>query len=149
MSLGTSRPHTASFTLVEKDGKYAFVLRGKACNWMAGYYGLPSGKIEVSEAASAAAIREAEEEISVTVKPENLRYLLTMHRHEEDDLYPEWVDFYFEADEWEGEPHNAEPHMHDQIAWFSLDELPENTIPSVRAALEAIQAGKQFTEYGY
>lgn len=116
---------------------------------MQGFYGLPSGKIEVNEAASAAAIREAKEEVGISIKPGQLRHVLTMHRNDAGNTYQEWVDFFFEATGWEGEAHNAEPYMHDAVAWLALDELPENIIPNVRAALEAIQKGTTFTEFGF
>ncbi|MDZ7744560.1 MAG: NUDIX domain-containing protein [Candidatus Saccharibacteria bacterium] len=149
MSLDSSQPYAASYVLLNKNGKNAFVLRGEGCGWMSGYYGLPSGKIDKNESATVAATREVEEEVDVKIKQEKLRHVLTMHRHEKNDKYPEWVDFYFEADEWEGDVRNSEPHMHDELAWFSSDELPENIIPSVRAALEAIQNDENFTEYGF
>ena len=149
MSFGTSQPHIASYMLIKKDGKYAFVLRGEQTKWMQGYYGLPAGKIEINESASAAAIREAKEEVGITVAPKDLRHVLTMHRNEAENDYPEWVDFFFEADSWEGEVHNAEPHMHESVEWLALEELPENVIPNVHAALEAIQAGDHFTEFGF
>ncbi|QQS18885.1 hypothetical protein IPL68_02385 [Candidatus Saccharibacteria bacterium] len=46
----------------------------------------------------------------------------------------------------EGEPYNAEPHMHDEIAWFCMSELPDNVIPSVRDMLEAIEKGDMYGE---
>lgn len=148
MKYNTARPYIASFVIVRKDNKVAFVLRENT-KWMNGYYGLPSGKIEKSEQSSAAAIREAKEEIGIIVKAEHLKHLITIHRQEPGEIGNEWIDFYFEVAEWEGEPYNAEPHMHSKLAWLDIDNLPENIIPSVRDALLQIKAGKAYGEYGW
>lgn len=58
MIYATATPYIASFVILRKAGKIAFVLR-EHTKWMNGYYGLPSGKVEKNEAFSAAAIREA------------------------------------------------------------------------------------------
>jgi 8-oxo-dGTP diphosphatase len=141
---GTAMPYIASYVVLRQSGKIAFVLRSST-GWMDNYYGLPSGKVEISESFTLAAIREAREEVGVEVTPQNLKYLLTVHRRDEID----WIDAYFEALEWHGEPVNAEPHLHSELAWLDPDNLPENVVPSVRFALEQIEAGKSYCEYGW
>ncbi len=147
MKYDTATPFIASYVLVRRRGKIAFVLRSNT-KWMNGYYGLPSGKVEQNEAYSQAAVREAREEIGIAVKLSALRHVLTMHRQEGDEAMT-WVDVFFEADEWQGEPCNAEPHVHSELSWFDLNNLPENVIPSVRFALERIAAGEHYCEYGW
>ena len=144
MSIDTARPYIASYLLVRRGDEIAFVLRSNT-SWMNGYYGLPSGKVEKNESYVAAACREAQEEVGIIVLPENLRFVHAMHRHEE----LEWVDVYFEAGSWEGEPRNAEPALHGELAWFSLQQLPENVIPPTRTALGYITEGKTYSEYGW
>lgn len=144
MKYDTATPYTASYVILKKDGKVAFVLRQNT-NWMNGHYGLPSGKIEKGEAAVAAAVREVQEEVGVTIKSQDLILILTGDRHEEID----WVDFVFEARQWEGKPYNAEPHMHAELAWLDPHNLPKNVIPSVRFYLEQIQAGRNYAPYGW
>ncbi len=141
---GTAMPYIASYVILKQAGKIAFVLRANT-GWMNGHYGLPSGKVEKGEKFTDAAIREAREEIGVKVMQNDLRHVLSVHRHDEID----WVDMYFEAFRWEGEPVNAEPDMHSELAWLDPDNLPDNIIPSVRQALEEIGAGKVYSEYGW
>lgn len=141
---GTAMPYIASYVVLRREDKVAFVLRSNT-GWMNNYYGLPSGKVENNERFTAAAIREAREEAGIEVAPQNLKYLMTVHRHDETD----WVDVYFEALAWQGDPVNAEPHMHSELVWLDPANLPENVIPSVRHALEAIKAGKVYSEYGW
>ncbi len=149
----TQHPHIASFVIVRnEEGKIALVLRSNT-KWMNGHYGMPSGKVEHAESFSAAAVREAKEEIGIDVAIEDLEHAITVHRYSveenNDKENMEWVDVYFEVNNYQGEVHNAEPHMHDEVAWFAVDELPDNTIPAVKATLEAWAEGKKYLEYGY
>lgn len=144
LQLGTAQPHVAAYMIIRKNGKIAFVLRENT-SWMKHHYGLPSGKVEREEAALAAAIREAKEEIGVTFDSQHAKHVLTMHRNEGSD----WVDFFFEASEWQGEPHNAEPHMHSELAWLDPHNLPKNTIPSIHFAVERICNGHNYCEFGW
>ncbi|QQS20141.1 NUDIX domain-containing protein [Candidatus Saccharibacteria bacterium] len=141
----TARPYCAAFMLIERDGKYLFVRR-KNTGWMDGYYGLPSGKVEKKEGFLAAAVREAKEEVGVVVKPENTKFKLAFWLQVTDEPKMEWCNMVFLAEQWAGEPYNAEPDVHEHISWFGLDELPENVIPSVKKMLGAIQSGEQYGE---
>jgi 8-oxo-dGTP diphosphatase len=84
---GTATPYIASYVVLKRAGKIAFVLRTNT-GWMNNYYALPAGRVEIGEKFTAAAIREAREEVGVEVDLQNLKYLLTVHRHDETD----WVD---------------------------------------------------------
>lgn len=148
MKYSSATPYIASFVLVRKGSAVAFVLRSNT-KWMNGYYGLPSGKVEKGESFTAAAIREAKEEVGILVKEEHLTHALTVHRYAPSSFANEWVDIYFEVAEWVGEPYNAEPNIHGELAWLDLDHLPDNIVPSVRYALEQIKQGEAYGEYGW
>ena len=79
----------------------------------------------------------------------DLKHALTMHRYEPSSHANDWVDLYFEATAWEGEPFNAEPHMHSELAWLDPNDLPDNTIESVKFAFAEMAQGKVYTEYGF
>lgn len=144
MNLGTATPHIASHLIFEKDGKIAFVLRQNT-RWMNNHYGLIGGKVEKDENYTAAAIHEALEEAGVTVAADDIEFAHVMHRRAELD----WVDIYFRIKQWKGDLVNAEPHLHKEIAWLDLANLPDNVIPPVKYALEQIKAGKLYSEYGW
>jgi 8-oxo-dGTP diphosphatase len=148
MKYSSATPYVASFVIIRKEGKIAFVLRENT-KWMNGFFGLPSGKVEKNEAFTAAAIREAKEEIGITVKSTDLSHALTVHRYEAGSFADEWVDVYFEVSEWEGVPYNAEPSVHSELAWLDPGKLPDNIVPSVRFGLEQIKAGRSYGEYGW
>ncbi len=145
-----ARPYTASFVILRDGTKIAMVLR-KNTGWMDGYYGLPAGKGEWFEPFSVGAVREAKEESGVDIKLENLKPLHVVHRHGSDSegKFIDWVDVYFEAEKWEGEPHNAEEEKSERLDWIDLGDLPENIVPPQRAALEEIEKGNMYSEYGW
>lgn len=147
MNYDTAQPYIASYIILKnKQGQVAFVLRSNT-KWMNGFYGLPAGKVEKDESFSACAIREAKEEVGVSIDPNDLRQTLTMHRYEKDQN--DWVDLFFVATQWSGEPYNAEPNVHSELSWFGMNELPENIVPNVRDALEQIEKGITYREYNW
>ncbi len=138
-------PKIASFVILRKGNLIAFVKR-KNTGHLDGYYGLPAGKVEWKEPYSAAAVREAKEEVGVTITSDNLYSAHLCHRH---DLDADWIDNYFEVKEWQGEVINNEPEKCEEVAWFELDNLPENTIVYVKLVLQAIARGESYSEYGW
>ena len=134
------------YVLVRRDGQLAFVKRSNT-GFMDGIYCLPAGHVEDMESFSAAAIREAVEEVGVTIQPEYLRFVHVMHRHQGDHVR---VDVFFEADEWSGEPTNAEPEKHSEFTWFTADNLPYDKIMDYQAfALKHILRGQSYSELGW
>ena len=143
----TSRPYAAAYLVVRRDNKVAFVLRSNT-NWMNGHYGLPSGKVEKQESFTGAAVREGAEEIGIEVKPGNLKFVHAMQRSTQDEN-SEWVDMFFEPIDYKGEPYNAEPDIHGELVWLDPSDLPENVVPSVKYALQQIEQGHLYSEFGW
>lgn len=140
----TATPFIASYILLKRGPTVAFVLR-KNTGWMDDYYGLVSGKVEQNEDYETAAIREAKEEAGVVIAPKDLKFVHIQHRRQESD----WVDVYFEADAWKGEPFNAEPDKHSELVWLDINNLPNNVIPAVVTALQAITKGQHYSTFGW
>lgn len=146
-----ARPYTACFMVLRRGNEIAMVLR-KNTGWMDGYYGLPAGKGEWDEPFTVGCIREAKEEAGVDVNPEDIHFLHVVHRHsahERGDDYTDWVDVYYEATKWEGEPYNAEEHKSEALHWIDIDKLPENIVPPQLDALRRIAKGEKYSEYGW
>ncbi len=130
--------------VIFRKGDEVLLSRRFNTGYQDGNYNLPAGHIEAREFARAAAVREAFEEVGVKVDEDNLKTAHIMHRRcAEHDR----IDFFFTADKWEGELVNAEPNKCDQIAWFSLWQLPENTCPYIKSALEHFRDGKVYSEF--
>ncbi len=140
--------YPACYVLVRKDNKFLFVMREKT-GYMDGNYSLPAGRVEENETFSVGAIREALEEAGITIDPTNLRYVYTQHRFSKTSNRPQWVDIFFEADEWTDEPVNNAPHEHSHIEWLPIGHLPENIMDYQKYALEQIAAGQSYGEFGW
>lgn len=123
-----------------------FLLRRYETGWMDGYYGLPSGHLEEEEGIKACAIREAQEEAGIYIRDEDLDFAHVMHRVRPGDR--EYIDMYFVARAWQGEPSIMEVEKADDGRWFPISSLPENTVPSVRYAIDNYRSGVAFSTFG-
>src|SRR5687767_2984604 len=75
-----------------------------------GKYSVPAGHVEEGETFTKALIREAKEEIGITLLPRDVKVAYIMHRksvYEGETL--EWINFFFIARSWQGEPEILEP----------------------------------------
>ena len=132
------------YMLFVRDGKILLLRR---CNtgYEDGNYGLVAGYLDAHESLTTAAIREAKEESGVDIDAKDLEVKTTMHRRQEDER----LDFFFEVKHWTNEPINTEPDKCDDLSWFPLDDLPSNTIPYIRQAIECYRAGVLYSEFGW
>ncbi len=145
MSFDTASPYLAVYLYMKRGDTCLFVKRANT-SWMDGYYGFPAGKVEKDEPSLQAAIREAREEVGVDITESDLKHVLTTHRKSPD---MDWIDIVFEVTSWKGEPYNAEPHMHSEIAWLKIEDLPENIVPNNRYLLEQLLIGNSYAEFGW
>src|SRR5215469_6505010 len=90
--------------LLLRHNNEVLLLRRANTGYMDGSYGLVAGHIEAREPAKNAMVREAKEEIGITIDPDDLRLVHTGHRYNRDR-----IDLFFEADTWQDEILNAEP----------------------------------------
>ena len=110
-----------------------------------GNYSVVAGHLNGGEKVTAAAVREAREEVGIVIREKDIEIVQVMHRLSDDER----IDFFVTVSAWEGEITNNEPDKCDHLAWFSLDELPENTVPYVRQAIRNYQNGVQFSSFGW
>ncbi|MEV0347686.1 NUDIX domain-containing protein [Nonomuraea sp. NPDC050680] len=128
--------------MLVRDG---MVLLGKRAGtgYGDGQWHLPSGHLEPGESVVGAAIREAREEVGVTIRPEDLEFAHVMHRA------PDRVGLFFVARKWAGEPYNAEPHKCAALAWRPLGRLPDDTIGYPAEAIARVLEEEPFALYGW
>lgn len=108
-----------------------------------GEYSVPAGHLDGNETVIAAGIREAKEEIGVMIKSGNMAFSSVMHRIEGEER----VDFFVRVHHWQGEIINAEPDKCDDLCWVNMNELPDNTLPYVRRAIENHLNSISFDEF--
>jgi len=133
------------YLLLIKDNKI-LLLRRVNTGYADGFYGLPAGHLEGEETAREGCIREAKEEAGINLEVGDLELVHTMHRKSEKD---ERMDFFFTTAKYSGEVSNAEPNKCDDLRWFSLDDLPENTIDFTSVAIESYKKGIRYSEFGW
>ena len=127
-----------------KDEKI-LLLRRFNTGYEDGNYSVPAGHIDGEEKASSAMIREAKEETGLEISEKQLRMVHVMHRKSAEER----IDFFFEAMEWQGKPKIMEINKCDELSWVSLNQLPPNTIPYVKAAIENYRNKISFSEFGW
>lgn len=140
----------ATVHLLLMDHDSLLMLRRFDTGWQDGNYSVVAGHLEGDESASAAMIREANEEAGITVSASALDPCHVMHhRFEHAGAWFESVEFFFLCREWSGRLLNREPHKCDDLRWFSITALPDNTVPYVREAITLFLAGTPYSEFGW
>lgn len=132
------------FLILEVDGK-TLLSQHANTGYEDGNYSLVAGHVEAGESASSAMIREAKEEAGITIEPEDLHEIVTMHLNQGEY----GVNFFFTAEKWEGEITNMEPEKCTDLSWFQVGNIPANTIDYIREAIGCFQTGKTYVEWGF
>lgn len=135
----------SSYLVLLREGK-VLLLRRANTGFEDGNYGLPAGHLDGGETAREGGAREVREEIGIAIAPDDMHVAHVMHRKAAHD---ERIDFFLTCERYEGEIENKEPHKCDDLSWFSLDDVPANTIDYIRVALENIRDGVFYSEYGW
>lgn len=135
----------AAFAILERDGKI-LLGRRKNTGYADGKFQMPAGHTEVGEYPKAAAIREAMEEVGVEIAPEDAEFVHVSHRLNRVDDVGDYVDFFFLVRKWKGEPKICEPDKCAELVWAPWDNLPEDTIESIRKILGSIREGNVYSE---
>lgn len=101
------------YLFLKKNGT---ILIARRCNtsYQDGNYQVPSGHVDAGELPIEAMIREAKEEIGITLTSDDLRFVHVGFRTKS-DATGDRVDFFFEATRWDGEVINAEPLKCDDL----------------------------------
>ena len=61
----------------------------------------------------------------------------------------ERVTFYFETNKFNGQPKIMEADKCDDMRWFHVKDLPKPMIRHVKQALDNIEGGNRFSEFGW
>ncbi|MEO1257677.1 MAG: NUDIX domain-containing protein [Bacteroidota bacterium] len=110
-----------------------------------GNYTLVGGTIEKTEFAKESLIREAEEEAGLILKAEDLQLAHVLHKRPK--VKKVRITLYFKASNWAGKLKTGEPNKFRGVAWFQLDNLPDNLSTTVRHVLEQYRSGHLYSEF--
>lgn len=134
----------AHLLLVNSAGE---ILLGRRAGtgWADGWWHAhPAGHLdEGGESVLDAVVREAREELGVDVSAQDLRHVVTVHQRDSGAAQSR-MQLFFTCTRWTGTPRITEPHLCDEIGWFSPENLPPDLVPYTRTAIEAIPGQQSF-----
>lgn len=138
----------AVYGVLVRDGQILMARRA-GTGYHDGELSLPAGHLEGGEDALTGLARELREELLIEVSRAACRLVLVMHRAREhaDDF--EYLDLFFEVDEWFGEPTIGEPEKCSQLLWCQRQHPPRDVIAYVAQGLDAISRGELFAGHGW
>jgi 8-oxo-dGTP pyrophosphatase MutT (NUDIX family) len=137
---------SAAHILLYNEHNALLMLRRFNTGYEDGNFSVLAGHLE-DEPAKAAARREGKEEANIDIDEDDLEFVHLMHRRKPNGEIK--LDFFFRCTRWSGTVENAEPHKCDLMTWRADVDLPPNTVPYVRAAVDHVRAGRTFSEYGW
>ena len=132
----------------EQDGKEQILLQKRQNTGFAdGFYDFAaSGHVEDGEPMRVAMCREAKEELGIDVAPDGLEFVCLIHKNLGKGIY---VNMYFRARKWCGEPVINEPTKNAELKWFDIDRLPDNLVSDRKQAVLNYKNGVKYCEYGW
>jgi len=130
---------TAVFVVLVRDNKYFFLRRANS-GWADGLLTVPAGHIDKGDGIIFSAIKETKEEAGVDILAENLKFIHV------DYLKDEYVNFYFSAEIFSGEPIVGEPLMATECIWIDKNDLPEDIVPQLKNLFIQMENKQYFSE---
>ncbi|OYQ66667.1 NUDIX domain-containing protein [Aerococcus sp. 1KP-2016] len=95
-----------------------------------------SGHVERGESVRQTIVREAMEEIDISISEDDLTFVGITHLRLDEEI--SYYNFFFTSDTYQGTPKILEPSKHDDLAWFDLTDLPQMADQIAENRLEAI-----------
>jgi 8-oxo-dGTP diphosphatase len=128
----TADRHVVVGALLIRSRRVLLCHRSSERLWYPNVWDIPGGHIEAGETPTAALVRELREEVGVIVaEPRRPEY----RRLQADDFdLRVWV-----VGEWSGDPSNTSPDEHDDIGWFSSQEI--GRVPLAHQSFRALIEG--------
>ncbi|MFC4487135.1 NUDIX domain-containing protein [Tepidiphilus baoligensis] len=121
-------PTAVQVRLFDEQGRVLF-LRRAGTGFFDGFWSLPGGHVENGESLRQAAVRELAEELGIKVGAQALTPVAVVHRASDTNR----IEFLFDAFQWQGEVHIAEPHRCDGLRWDDPARPPEPFAPYLSA----------------
>lgn len=137
----TARMTFLTRLILEKEERWLFLEQTKQNG---GGYTLVGGRVEASEFAKDGLVREAREEVGITLRKKDIHLVHVMHRRM--PRSSEMV-LIFRARYWVGEPQSQEPQKFSGVVWLPIGELPPRMPESLQYALDRVENGKIYSEF--
>ena len=129
--------------ILEHNNEF-LLLRRYNTGYEDGNYSVIAGHLNGNETIKEAMIREALEEANITIDDKHLKIVGVMHRKDGDES----IDYYLYTNKFSGNVRIMEPNKCDDLAFYKLDNLPDNIISYIKTALYNYKNNIIFSEYG-
>ena len=117
----------------ENDNTYILLMKRQNTGNDDGYYELPGGHLEENEDIFDAMIREAKEELCVSLKRDDIRLIHILHHY-----HGERINFIFETEK-DLNIKIGEPNKCSELIWTDINNLPNNTTEKVKRIINNIK----------
>ena len=119
------------------NGTEILLQRRSNTGYMDGKYDMAaSGHLESGESLSMAVVREAKEELGIDIQEKDLQLVSVLHPYQE-----EYMNIFFSTQKFEGTPQIIEKEKCDDLRWFNLNNLPDNTIERIKQVIKCMKNG--------
>ncbi|MFJ9331025.1 NUDIX domain-containing protein [Streptomyces sp. NPDC101230] len=133
--------------LQDSEGRVLLGLRHPDSAYAGRLWHTLAGHCEREDAVSSL-IRETEEEAGLLLDREAIDLVHLLHSQNSPTASPR-IQLFFRARSWSGAPQVREPDRCVEWRWFNPKDLPDNTVPYTRQAIEAILAGQPYSDLGW
>ena len=143
MKLNREKFLSSIYLIIKNEEGKILLQRRQGTKLWPGFLALPAGHIDEGENAYEAAIREAKEELDITISQDNIIDTFVVNRRNK-SLSP-YYDVYFEINDYEGNITINEPEKCSELKWCNIEELPEDMIEFEKIALFNNKKGIKFS----
>jgi len=134
----------AANVICEHGSHILLIRRSKNADTWPNHWAFPWGKLENDETFRECAIREVREEVGINFTTDDISsesFVMTR------TITGTKLFYFANIHNYENVPEILEPNLIDDMAWFSVDNLPDLLIPHHRIGLESLYAWKSYTEF--
>lgn len=125
-----------------EDGKKKILLsKRKNTGYKDGEYELPGGHLEENEDLYEAMIREAKEELGISLNRQDLKIVHIMYHYT-----GKRMNFILEIEKSNLEPRIMEVDKCEELKWGEINNLPENTMEKVKIIIGYIEKGELYSK---
>lgn len=134
----------SSIYLIIKNSEGKILLqRRQGTKLWPGFLALPAGHVDEGEDVYEAAIREAREELSITITKDDIIDTFAVNR--KNKSLPPYFDVYFELKSYQGEISINEPEKCSELVWADINDMPEDMIDFEATAIKNNIKGIKFS----
>lgn len=138
---------SAVFPVIINGNNQVLLAKRKNTGYMDGKWDFAgSGHVDENETSTQAVIREANEEIGISVSISDVEFVHLSHRLGKNGNRT-YYDIYFKVRKFMGVPVVAEPEKCSEIKWFDINCLPDDMIDVRHMVLQDILSAKTYSEF--